>query len=105
MAYLITFSRLVAGIAARMPNITSGPAGNECRQHDPQPHDKRAGPLGQQKAEQVLPDRDLHRAAHQGRHALNRARQRAQTEARTAVGEIHAVQKRQHSQQADAERR
>ena len=26
MAYLITFSRLVAGIAARMPNITSGPA-------------------------------------------------------------------------------
>ena len=68
----------MAGIAARMPNITSGPAGNECRQHDPQPHDKRAGPLGQQKAEQVLPDRDLHRAAHQGGHALDRAGQRAE---------------------------
>ena len=87
-----------------MPNITSGPAGNECRQHDPQPHDKRAGPLGQQKAEQVLPDRDLHRAAHQGGHALDRAGQRAEAERRGAVGEVDAVQQRKHGQQRQRKR-
>ena len=91
------------------PGQGSGPAGgraagNQRRQHDPQPHDKRAHPLGQQKPEQVLPDRDLHRAAHQGGHALDRAGQRAKAERRGAVGEIDAIQQRQHSQQRQGER-
>ena len=79
-------------------------AGDERRQHDPQPHDKRPDPLGEQKAEQILPDRDLHRAAHEGRHALDRAGQRTQAERRGTVGEVDAVQQRQHSQQAQRKR-
>ena len=91
------------------PGQRGGPAGgratsNQRRQHDPQPHDKRAAPLDEQKAEQILSDRDLHRAAHEGGHALDRAGQRAKAERRGAVGEVDAVQQRQHSQQAQRKR-
>ena len=91
------------------PGQGGGPAGgratsNQRRQHDPQPHDKRPDPLGEQKPEQVLPDRDLHCAAHQGGHALNCAGQRAEAERRGAVGEVDAVHQREHGQQRQGKR-
>ena len=51
--------------------------GDKGSQHDPQPHHKRAGPFGKQKPKQILPDGDLHGAAHQGGNTLNGAIQRA----------------------------
>ena len=54
-----------------------GAARRQRRQHDPKPHHKRARPFGKQKPKQVLPDGDLHRAAHQGGNTLNGAIQRA----------------------------
>ena len=54
-----------------------GTFGDKGSQHDPKPHHKRARPFGKQKPKQVLPDGDLHGAAHQGGNTLNGAIQRA----------------------------
>ena len=54
-----------------------GAARRQRRQHDPKAHHERPGPLGKQKPKQVLPDGDLHGAAHQGGNTLNGAIQRA----------------------------
>ena len=54
-----------------------GAARGQRGQHDPKAHHERPDPLGQQKPQQILPDRNLHRAAHQGGNTLNGAIQRA----------------------------
>ena len=54
-----------------------GAARGQRSQHDPKAHHERPDPLGQQKPQQILPDRNLHRAAHQGGNTLNGAIQRA----------------------------
>ena len=78
-----------------------GPAGHQRCQHDPQAHDKGPGPFGQQKAEEILPYRDLHGAPHKGGDALNGAGQGPQPESGPAVCQVHPVQQHQHTEQRD----
>ena len=62
---------------AQRPLPRGGAARRQRRQHDPKAHHERPGPLGKQKPKQVLPDGDLHGAAHQGGNTLDGAIQRA----------------------------